>query len=188
MSDVIAIFNLLFITGLAFPGLLTTWSLLFPNLIERARKRVERTPWTTFWMGVAGTILFAIPIAILLAMPFAPAKFFGWVGIFLALTFASFGAAGIAAQMGTRISARLTRRAKPDMSEFAAFVWGAVAFELAAVFPVLGWFIIIPFGIITSMGASVFALFNWMPKTQLRQAMQTIPQPTTDIPIEPQSL
>lgn len=177
MSDVIAIFNLLLITGLAFPGMLTTWSLLFPNLIERARKRVERTPWTTFWMGVAATILFAIPIAILLAMPFAPAKFFGWVGIFLALTFASFGAAGIAAQMGTRISARLTRRAKPDISEFAAFVWGAVAFELAAVFPILGWFVIIPLGIITSMGASLFAMLNWMPKAQVRPIVENLTEP-----------
>lgn len=168
MSDVIAVFSTLLMTGLAFPGMLTMWSLLFPNLVERARKRVERTPWATFWLGAAGTILLVIPIMILLALPFAPAKFFGWVGIFIALTFASFGASGIAAQMGTR----LTRRVKPDMSEITTFIWGAVAFELAAVFPVLGWFIIIPLGVITSLGAAIFALFNWMPKPQMRQAAE----------------
>lgn len=169
MSDVIAIFNTLLITGLAFPGMLTTWSLLFPNFVNRASKRVERTPGATFWMGFVGTILFAIPISILLAMPFAPAKFFGWIGIFIALTFASFGAAGVAALMGSR----LARRVRPEMSEMATFVWGAVAFEFSAVFPVLGWFIIIPLGIITSMGATIFALFNWMPKTQLRAALES---------------
>ncbi len=170
MSDVIAIFNILLITGLAFPGMLTTWSLLFPNLVDRARKRVERTPWATFWMGLAGTILFTIPITVLLALPFAPAKIFGWVGIFLALTFASFGAAGIAALMGSR----LARRVRPEMSEIATFVWGAVAFEFAAAFPVLGWFIVIPLGILTSMGAAIFALLNWMPKTQLRPTVQPV--------------
>ncbi len=177
MSDMIAIFSTLLITGLAFPGLLTTWSLLFPNLTERARKRVERTPWATFGMGVAGTIVFAIPIVILLALSFAPAQFFGWVGIFLALTVASFGAAGIAAQMGLR----LARRARPDMSEIATFVWGAVAFEMAAVFPVLGWFIVIPLGVITSMGASIFALLNWMPKPHLRPATQSAPETLADV-------
>jgi hypothetical protein len=179
MSDMITIFSILLITGLAFPGMLTTWSLLFPNVIERARKRVERTPWSTFWMGIVGLIGVTIPIAILLALPFAPAKFLGWVGIFLALTFASLGAAGIAAQMGTR----LARRAKPDMSEVATFVWGAVAFELAAIFPVLGWFIIIPLGIITSMGAAIFAILNWMPKPQLRSASQ----PAAETSMETQS-
>jgi hypothetical protein len=169
MSDMIAIFNILLITGLAFPGMLVTWLLLFPTLVERAHKRVERTPGATFWMGLAGTILIAIPIAILLALPFAPAKFLGWVGICLALTFASFGAAGIAALMGSR-----ARRAKPDMSEMATFVWGAVAFELAAVFPVLGWVIVIPLGILTSMGAAIFALFNWVPKAQVRAALEGI--------------
>jgi len=180
MSDMITFFSSLLITGLAFPGMLTTWSLLFPNVIERARKRVERTPWATFWMGIAGTIAASVPIIILVALPFAPAKFFGWVGIFVALTFASLGAAGIAAQMGTR----LARRAKPEMSELASFLWGAVAFELAAIFPVLGWIVVIPLGIIVSMGAAIFAILNWMPKPHLRPA----PQSATETSIEVQSV
>jgi len=169
MSDMITLFGILFITGLAFPGMLTTWSLLFPNVVERARKRVERTPLATFWLGLAGGIAISIPIAILLVLPLAPAKFFGWVSIFFALTFASFGAAGIAALMG----ARLTARANPDMPEIKTFVWGAVAFELAAVFPVLGWFVVIPLGIVTSLGAAIFSVFNWMPKAQFRPASES---------------
>jgi len=170
MSDMITVFGLLFITSLAFPGLLVAWLLLFPNVVERARNRVERTPWTTFWMGIAGLIGATIPIMVLLALPFAPAKFLGWVGILAALTFASLGASGIAAQMGRQI----THRARPEMSEVGSFVWGAVAFELAAAFPILGWLIVTPLWIITSMGAAIFGVLNWMPKAHVRSVPQNI--------------
>lgn len=160
MSDVLAIFGLLALTGLAFPGLLTAWSLLFPNVVARARNRVERTPWATFGMGLIGLVAAGVPLAVLLALPFAPAKFLGWAGVFLTLTFASLGAAGIAAQMGARIARQ------PDAGSFGAraFVYGAVCFELAAAFPVLGWFIVTPVWIITSMGAAIFGALNWMPR------------------------
>lgn len=176
MSDVIAIFGLLFITSLAFPGLLVAWALLFPNVVERARDRVEHTPWTTFGMGIAGLIGAVIPITILLALPFAPAKFFGWVSILATLTFASLGASGIAAQMGRQI----TYQVKSEMSEFNSFVWGTVTFELAAAFPILGWLIVTPLWIITSMGAAIFGILNWMPKKHLR--------PTAQNPLEPSHL
>ncbi len=160
MADVSAIFGLLLMSGLAFPGMLTTWWLLFPNVVERAQTRLERTPWRTFWMGIAGLIIFAVPIGILLALPFGPANFFGWIGIFAALTFASLGAAGVAARMGIR----LTRQAQDSQPDTAAFVRGAVAFELAAAFPLLGWFIVIPLGVTVSLGAAIFAVLRWQPK------------------------
>jgi hypothetical protein len=43
-------------------------------------------------------------------------------------------------------------------------VRGAVALELAAVFPLIGWVIVIPLAIVTSLGATVFALLHWMPR------------------------
>jgi hypothetical protein len=43
-------------------------------------------------------------------------------------------------------------------------VRGAVALELAAVFPLAGWFVVLPLAIVTSLGATVFALLHWMPR------------------------
>ncbi len=160
MSDIIAIFGILFITSLAFPGMLAAWWLLFPKLVERARLRVEHTPWKTFAMGLAGLFLAALPIFILLSLEIGPAQFLGWAGIFGLLAFATLGAAGIAAQMGAQIAAR----AGNEISPAKAFVLGAVAFELAAAFPVLGWLIVAPLWIVTSLGAALFALLRWTPR------------------------
>jgi hypothetical protein len=48
-----------------------------------------------------------------------------------------------------------------------AFLRGAAALELAAAFPVLGWFIVIPLAIIASLGATAFAVLHWMPANRL---------------------
>ena len=181
MADVFAIFGTIVMMGIAFPGMLITWWLLFPNMIERSRWRVAQTPWACFWLGIAGTFILSIPITILLALPFGPAKFFGAVGIFIALAFASLGAAGIAAQMGNHLSGL----SRSELTEAGAFVRGAVAFELSAAFPVLGWFIVIPFGIIISMGAATFAILRWVPKSVDKPMMESVSD--TDLIHDPQS-
>jgi hypothetical protein len=43
-------------------------------------------------------------------------------------------------------------------------VRGAVALELAAVFPLIGWFVFIPVTFIMALGAFLFALVGWMPR------------------------
>src|SRR5262245_52606817 len=84
MADISAIFFILLILGIAFPALLTAGWLLFPSLVERAQLRVERTPWSTFWLGLIVIIALTIPIFILLALPFGPAKLLGWILLGLA--------------------------------------------------------------------------------------------------------
>jgi hypothetical protein len=161
MANISAFFGTLLLLGIAFPGLLTAWWLLFPATVERARLRIERTPWRCFWLGGVMTAILLIPIVILLALPFGPAKFSGFVVIFISLAFASLGAAGIAAKMADRLTSRSS-----NLSSAGAFVRGAVALELAAVFPILGWFIFIPLTIVTALGATVFALLHWVPAPQ----------------------
>src|SRR5688572_33002645 len=161
MANISAFFGILLLLGIAFPGLLTAWWLLFPATVERARLRIERTPWRCFWLGGVMTAILLIPIVILLALPFGPAKFAGFVLISISLAFASLGAAGLAAKMAER----LTHRSN-NLSAAGAFVRGAVALELAAIFPVLGWFIFIPLAIVTALGATVFALLHWVPAPQ----------------------
>lgn len=160
MANITAVFGILFILGVAFPGLLAAWWLLFPATVERARLRLDRTPWRCFWLGGVLTALFSIPVVILLALPFGPAKFAGWALIVITLTLGALGAAGLAAKMGEA----LATRANAALSPAGAFVRGAIALELAAIFPLLGWFIVIPLAVVTSLGATAFALLHWMPK------------------------
>ena len=73
--------------------MLTAWWLLFPAVISRAHMRVEKTPMQTFWMGLVILIAVTIPIVILLALPFGPAKFIGWILLGASLAISSIGSA-----------------------------------------------------------------------------------------------
>lgn len=169
MANITAAFGLLFILGLAFPGTLTAWWLLFPATVERARLRLDRTPWRCFGLGGALTAMLIIPIVGLLMLPFGPAKFMGWALVAITLAVSALGAAGLAAKMGDKISAHSSA-----MPPVGAFVRGAIALELAAIFPILGWFILIPIVIVTSLGATAFALLHWMPRLPGDPAQQSV--------------
>jgi hypothetical protein len=159
MADISAAFGFLLFLGLVFPGLLTTHYLLFPATVERARLRLERTPWQCFFAGGLMTAFVAIPAVILFVVPNGAVRFAGWALVTVALTFGSLGAAGLAGKMGERLSLRSAGGLAPA----AAFLRGALALELAAAFPVIGWFIFIPLAIVSSLGASVFAVLRWTP-------------------------
>jgi hypothetical protein len=159
MSDVSAIFGILITLGIAFPGMLTAWWLLFPSTIERARQRLEATPWSCWWFGLASFFVVTIPAMVLISLPFGPAKFIGWTIAALVLGSSGIGAAGLVAIMGKEVN-----RNSSSVSAIGAFVRGAVALELAAVFPLIGWFLVIPLATIISLGATGFALVRWMPR------------------------
>ena len=166
MADISAIFFILLILGVAFPAMLTAWWLLFPSVVARAQLRVEKTLSRSFWMGLVIGIALAIPILILVALPFGPAKFLGWILLAVSLALSFIGSAGIAAHLAHRLAQQ------SNVSTLGAFVRGSVLLELAAFFPVIGWLFLWPFLLITALGATAFALLNWMPreKTQIPSA------------------
>jgi len=159
MADISAIFFILLIISIAFPSMLTAWWLLFPSVVARAQTRVEKTLARTFWLGLVIVIALATPIVILLALPFGPAKFIGWILLAASLALSSIGSAGITAHLGERM-----KQTGNNYSPLNAFIRGSVVLELAAFFPVLGWFFLWPLALITAFGATGFALLNWMPR------------------------
>ena len=159
MADISAIFFILLILGIAFPAMLTAWWLLFPNLVSRAQARVENSLTRTFWFGLVIVIALAIPIIILFALPFGPAKALAWILLAASLALSTIGSAGIAAHLGERMKAK-----GKDISSLGAFIRGSVVLELAAFFPAIGWLFLWPIAIITAFGAMAFAILNWMPR------------------------
>jgi hypothetical protein len=107
------------------------------------------------------TALLVVPVVVLLALPFGPASLAGWVVIFTALAFASLDAAGLAGRMSRQ--AGEAEHTRPGQSSLGAFVRAAIIMELAAAFPVIGWFGAIPLMTITALGATVFALLHSVP-------------------------
>ena len=172
MADISAAFFILLIISIAFPAMLTAWWLLFPSMITRAQARVEKTLAHTFWLGFVTLIVVTIPIIVLMAMPFGPAKFLGWILLAISLALSSIGSAGIAAHLGEQM-----KRASNGFTPLGGFIRGAVILELAAFFPIVGWFFLWPLALITALGATTFALLNWMPreKTQISSATTISP-------------
>lgn len=161
MADISAIFFILLIIGIAFPSMLAAWWLLFPNLIARAQTRIAQSLAASFWLGLFIIVALIIPIVILFSLPFGPAKFLAWILLGLSLTISSIGSAGIAAHLGERM-----KQSGNNYSPLNAFLRGGVILELAAFFPLIGWlFVWIPL-LITSFGATGFALLNWMPRVK----------------------
>lgn len=174
MADISAIFGILLLFGIAFPGMLTAWWLLFPSVIERARLRLERTPMQCFWLGLLIVIGISIPIFILLALPFGPAKFIGWLLLAASLALSSIGSAGLTAHLGLRLT-----RANNALTPLNGFVRGSIILELATFFPVLGWFFIWPLMLITVFGATGFALLNWSPREKMQPSSAATATPLT---------
>jgi hypothetical protein len=168
MADVYAVFGTLLALGIAFPGMLTGGWLLFPDIVGRARARVAETPWRSFFFGIAGVLILAIPVLILNAMPIGLTKMAAVLIVFGAFGVATLGASAVAAELGDRLRAL----AAPSLSPAGAFVRGAVALELAAVFPIVGWFLVIPGVLLAGFGAGLFGLLRWLPR----------PQPITNLP------
>jgi hypothetical protein len=242
MAEILAIFGALLALEVIFPGTLAAWWLLFPATVERARLRLDRTPWRCFWLGVVTTFILLPPIFILLVLPLELTRLFGSTLFFIVLAFAGLGAAGLASRIGERLaphaigslsptagvvrravalelaagiwlgglttaivlpalaillalpfgltwlvgssvffivlafaglvaagraarrSGQLPPHANGSISPVTAFVRGAVALELAGGFPVIGWFIVLPFTFVTVLGATVFALLRWVPE------------------------
>jgi hypothetical protein len=159
MADVLAVFGTLLALGIALPGLLLTWRLLLPKWVARAQQRLEQTPWQCFFGGVIALGVYLIPTLILFNLPWGGFQFIGAVGVFILLTITSIGAAGLAGLMGQRLD-----NLGVNSSVVGATVRGAVALELAAVFPLIGWFVFIPVTFIMALGAFLFALVGWMPR------------------------
>ena len=186
MADITAIISIMVFLGIAYPGLLASLWLLFPNPVRRARLRLERSPWNCFWLGLGLTIIWSIPAAVLIALPIGPIKLVGWLLIILLLGLGSLGAAGLSVKMGLALS-RKQDFPNPDPG---AFLGGAIALELAAAFPIIGWFLFFPLSTMITLGASAFAILNWMPadkllrEPDLAQPVNQRPQPADSTSVE----
>ncbi len=170
MTDVYAIIANLIFLALTYPALLLVWRLFFPEQVQRARSRITKTPWKSFGFGIASALLAAIPAAILFSLPAQLFQVLGWIWIVLLLALSSSAAAGISAELGDRIQTL----SGSQFSELGSFLRGAAAWEFASVFPVIGWLLVLPAGLLLTLGAGVFAFFHWEPRSRKTAAAQTV--------------
>ncbi|MGD8632741.1 MAG: hypothetical protein PVF85_04165 [Anaerolineales bacterium] len=156
MADVYAVFGTLIALAIAYPGLLLAWRMIFPDFVSRARSRVAVSAWASLGLGVAAGLPVVIASIFLISLPAPFIRLVGAILAVFALTLASLGAAGLTSVMGER----LNDLPGGHYSAPGAQVRAAVALELAAVFPFIGWLLVLPLGTLTCFGAGVYSLFS----------------------------
>lgn len=157
MGWVFGIFGGLLALGIALPGLLLAWALLLPAAVERAEQRLAQYPGRCIALGVA-ILLLALPLfGVLFNLP-GLAQLAGWLLLSFMLALASIGAAGLSALMGRRIGPPGDQR--PGAGPLLR---GALALELAAIFPLIGWFMVLPLASLATLGAASMALLRRAP-------------------------
>lgn len=159
MADVyIVLFTLIGIL-ISLPALLVALNLLLPAATNRVTLRLARTPGKSFFLGVPIAVAFLLWIAITSQINFGPIQATAFLGALVGMGLGTFGAAGMARLIGQRLKPRSGAR-----SEIGHLVRGAVVFELACLFPIVGWFLFAPLVGTAVLGAAVFALLGWVPR------------------------
>lgn len=172
MADVYTVtFSLIGIL-LSLPALFVALNLLMPNVTERVQTRLEHTPGRSFVLGVPMTAAFALFIAVASQVP-GVGQALAIIAAVLFMGLGTVGGAGLTRLLGDRIRPL----ARPN-SRLTNLVRGAVIYELAALTPIVGWFLFVPFAGITAVGAASFALIRWLPKPASPPVNQPANQPT----------
>lgn len=154
MSDKFTILGSLILLGISYPALLTVWWLLFPERVEKARVKITGKPGRYLWIGILAALAAALPGIFLFLIPAGLTQALGWIWLAVVLGFASLGSAGIAAELGLR----LNWKNDGAYLSLGAFTRGALIWELAAIFPLIGWLLVMPLGTLVSLGAMVSTL------------------------------
>lgn len=160
MADMYAIFGSLILIGISYPALLTTWWLLFPQRVEKIRIRITEKPKKNFGLGLLYSAISAVPAVILFSLPSQFSQVLAWIWLIIVLGAASLGAAGIAAELGLR----LNWKNDGGYQSQGAFIRGAAILELASIFPIIGWLLIIPVGTFVGLGSAIPIIFKRMKK------------------------
>lgn len=148
---------------ICLPALLLALNLLMPQVTSRIEMRLEQTPGKSFVLGAPVTAVFLLFIAITANIPGI-----GQASAFLAgFAFMGLGTLG-AAGMSRLLARRVTVLVSPS-SEALNLLRGAVLYELACLFPIVGWFLFAPIVGITVIGAATFGLLGWLPRPSVSE-------------------
>jgi hypothetical protein len=170
MTDVyIVVFTLIGIL-LSLPALLVALNLLLPKVTTNAATRLAKTPGRSLVLGVPVTMAFILFIVIASQVPFGPIRATAFLAAIVGMGLGTLGAAGMARMLGERISPL-----SGPASTLKNLIRGSVVYELACLFPLVGWFLFIPLAGVTVMGAAVFGILGWLPRLQPEQ--HTAPTP-----------
>lgn len=157
IADVYTVFFLVLGILIAFPGMMSIIIFGLPKLASRSQVRIEQTPIASFLVGLPVAGIGGTMAAGLMGSG-GPLAAMGVVLAVILILFSLAGAAGMVLLIGRRMFGEArTIPLKPVLM-------GALAYELAILFPIIGWVFFLPLLFVLTTGAGLFSLVRWMPR------------------------
>lgn len=142
----------LVILGICLIALMLVVAALWPNLTQRAKQSLERSPGKAFLVGLVNYLFLGAISLVLLNL--GPVAALGLLLGAVLLVGTTLGLPGAAALVG----ARLHRLRQSEATPWGEIVTGGVALDLAVLVPIVGWFLLLPGLFLWSFGAAALAL------------------------------
>jgi hypothetical protein len=151
VADILMWFLLIMGTYVIFISYWLASQALFSDTVDRCRQRIKSAPVRQALFGLGWTIPCAAGGVALLNVPNPLLKFAGATILLLLILAGLVGSAGLAAQIGLGL-ANPADQAQP----WRRVLRGGMVLGLTFVFPLIGWFLILPLSLVLGIG-SLFA-------------------------------
>ena len=148
---------------------------LFPAVVERAKQQYDTRPVRATLAGLGLALPFIALSVGIGSVAHPAAKMLGVALIGIPILYGLLGSAGLALRIGAGLKSSLD-----DTQPWRRILRGSVVLSLTFLLPVIGWFIIMPWAIISGLGAAVIAMFQKQPA--LHPVAEALPPPLTSSP------
>ena len=164
MNDALGLLLVVSVSGVGLTALLATLWLLLPGPVARSQQVLETAPWRAFWLGLA-TLVLSLALAALLGtlsqavIPPVAAALIVLVLLILGglIILAALGLAGLVALLRARMGAA---------ASLVGMAQASGVLCLAALTPIVGWWVFAPLAVITALGAGALTMVrarHWSP-------------------------
>jgi hypothetical protein len=154
LGDVFAVVALIATFAASFWAQVALTNLLFHRQVEKSVRCIESKGWRLVGPSLFGAVLLFFSIVMLLGGD----PLMRLVGLAVFLVF--YGCSAIGSAAVTLKAARKVTAMEPSIGEFAALVRTAMMICLVCLFPVVGWFLVIPLLSVYSFAAGWGSLFG----------------------------
>jgi hypothetical protein len=153
LAQVQAVVAALFAIIATLTGLLTSVTLLLPKQANGAAQALDEAPKRCFWKGLALLAVAAFAFGGLSRIPAPLIKFVCFAILMGIAGLVTLGCAGMALLMGRRIGEMSGAR-----SSLGCLVRGSLAYSIGIMFPIVGWWLLMPLSVLCAGGAGLTAL------------------------------
>ncbi len=129
---------------------------LLPHISRGSRAALTRSPRRAFLIGLVNYLFLGGISLVLTEIGEGLTDVIALLLLLFLAAVTALGLTGTVALLGQRLSELGSRTASPAKQ----LLWGTLAFVLAGVFPVLGWFLLAPTLLLLSFGSAVLAWRN----------------------------